>query len=142
MVAGAEFYQDVLEALYNGIEGIDTSPFQWDGSDRFRQARYVDATRGGSKHLEVWIDLGGATGDPGRLSHQSTAVITHRYSPDDDSLAQARIHAATRAVWDWLEPFRGPNGCRFRPSGYTLTAASAEWVETRLTFSTSLPRTA
>jgi hypothetical protein len=141
-VSGAGFYQTLLEAVYTGIEALDTSPFRWDASDRFRQARYLDPTRGGSKHLEVWLDLGACEGSPGLLRHQSAAVITHRYTPEDDSMSQARIHAATRAVSDWLEAFRGPNGCRFRPTGYTLQAVSAEWVETRLTFDSRIPRSA
>jgi DNA-binding beta-propeller fold protein YncE len=139
-VTGAEFYRAVLEDLATGIEALDTTPYRWSDSDRFAQARYMDADRGGSKHLEVWVDLGSATGTPGLLTHQSQIVIVHRYSPDDDSLSQARIHGATRAVWDWLEPHRGPNGVRYRPTGYTIEALSAEWVVTRITVDTRIPR--
>jgi hypothetical protein len=142
VTAGADFYRAVLEDMATGIEGLDTSPFQWGASDRFRQARYIDAERGGSKHLEVWIDLGGCTGTPGLLTHAAQVLVVHRYSPDDDSLAQARIHAATRAVWDWLERHRGPNGIRYRPTGYTLEAISAEWVGTRISIDLRIPRPA
>jgi len=140
-LSGPAFYQSTIEYVYDGLAALDCTPFAWSDSDRFRQARYLDAERGGTRHLEVWFDLGRMTAPAPTLVHESQLVIVHRYSPDDDSLAQARIHAATRAVMDWLEQARPPGGLRFRPTAYDVEAISAEWVATRVSIETRIPRT-
>ena len=142
MTIGADGYAALLEALYSGIESLPTEDYQWSTSDRFEQARYIDADRGSSRHLEVWIDLGAATIGATSIDHNGSLTIVHRYSPDDDSLSQARIHAATRAVIDYLVTFRAPGCDRVRPASYSIEALSAEWVQTTITHQTRIARTA
>jgi len=133
-------YQSVIEAVYDGLAGIDCSDFSYAKSDGFTQARYIDADRGATKHLEVFFDLGPATSTSPHLVHDSQLLIVHRFSPDSDSLGQARIHAATRAAMRWLDDYRGSNGVRYRSVSYDLDALSAEWLTTTLTIQTRIPR--
>ena len=133
-------YQSVIEAVYDGLAGIDCSDFAYAKSDGFTQARYIDADRGATKHLEVFFDLGPATSTSPHLVHDSQLLIVHRFSPDSDSLGQARIHAATRAAMRWLDDYRGSNGVRYRSVSYDIDALSAEWLTTTLTVQTRIPR--
>jgi len=133
-------YQSVIEAVYDGLAGIDCSDFAYAKSDGFTQARYIDADRGATKHLEVFFDLGPATSTSPHLVHDSQLLIVHRFSPDSDSLGQARIHAATRAAMRWLDDYRGSNGVRYRSVSYDIDALSAEWLTTTLTIQTRIPR--
>lgn len=133
-------YQSVIEAVYDGLAAIDCSDFSYAKSDRFSQARYIDADRGATKHLEVFFDLGPATSTSPHLVHDSQLLIVHRFSPDSDSLGQARIHAATRAAMRWLDDYRGSNGVRYRSVSYDIDALSAEWLTTTLTIQTRIPR--
>jgi hypothetical protein len=133
-------YQSVIEAVYDGLAGIDCSDFSYAKSDGFTQARYIDADRGATKHLEVFFDLGPATSTSPHLVHDSQLLIVHRFSPDSDSLGQARIHAATRAAMRWLDDYRGSNGVRYRSVSYDIDALSAEWLTTTLTIQTRIPR--
>lgn len=134
-------YQSVIEEVYNGLAGIDCSDYAYAKSDGFSQARYIDADRGATKHLEVFFDLGPATSTSPHLVHDSQLLIVHRFSPDSDSLGQARIHAATRAAMRWLDDYRGSNGVRYRSVSYDIDALSAEWLTTTLTIQTRIPRT-
>ena len=134
-------YQSVIEAVYDGLAGIDCSDYAYAKSDGFSQARYIDADRGATKHLEVFFDLGPATSTSPHLVHDSQLLIVHRFSPDSDSLGQARIHAATRAAMRWLDDYRGSNGVRYRSVSYDIDALSAEWLTTTLTIQTRIPRT-
>lgn len=133
-------YQSVIEAVYDGLAGIDCSDYAYAKSDGFSQARYIDADRGATKHLEVFFDLGPATSTSPHLVHDSQLLIVHRFSPDSDSLGQARIHAATRAAMRWLDDYRGSNGVRYRSVSYDIDALSAEWLTTTLTVQTRIPR--
>ncbi len=133
-------YRGIIEAVYTGLQGIDCSDFSYATSDGFRQARYIDAERGGSQHLECWFDLGPATSTAPHLLHDSALLIVHRFTPDSDSLGQARIHAATRAAMAWLDDYRGANGVRFRCASYAIDALSAEWLTTTVTLQTRIPR--
>jgi hypothetical protein len=141
MVSGADFYQALLESLWTGLEALPTEDFQWDASDRFTQARYLDPTRGGSRHLESWLTLGTANITPPHIVQDAELLIVHRYSPDDDSLSQARMHAAARAVVNWLQTWSGPGPVRARAVSYVPEALSAQWLATRITFELRLPRT-
>ena len=134
-------YQSVIEAVYDGLAGIDCSDFAYAKSDGFTQARYIDADRGATKHLEVFFDLGPATSTSPHLVHDSQLLIVHRFTPDSDSMGQARIHAATRAAMRWLDDYRGSNGVRYRSVSYDIDALSAEWLTTTLTIQTRIPRT-
>ena len=134
-------YQSVIEEVYEGLAGIDCSDYAYAKSDGFSQARYIDADRGATKHLEVFFDLGPATSTSPHLVHDSQLLIVHRFSPDSDSLGQARIHAATRAAMRWLDDYRGSNGVRYRSVSYDIDALSAEWLTTTLTIQTRIPRT-
>ncbi len=133
-------YQSVIESVYTGLQGIDCSDFSYSQSDGFRQARFIDPERAGTKHLECWFDLGPAANSAPHLVHDSALLIVHRFSPDSDSLGQARIHAATRAAMAWLDDYRGPNGVRFRCASYDIDALSAEWLTTTVTLQTRIPR--
>ena len=133
-------YQSVIEAVYDGLAGIDCSDFAYAKSDGFTQARYIDADRGATKHLEVFFDLGPATSTSPHLVHDSQLLIVHRFSPDSDSLGQARIHAATRAAMHWLDSYRGQNGVRYRSVSFDIDALPAEWLTTTLTVQTRIPR--
>ena len=139
-LTATDSYRAVIEAVYDGLAGIDCSDFAYAVSDGFRQARYIDADRGATRHLECFFDLGPATSTSPHLVHDSQLLIVHRFTPDSDSMGQARIHAATRAAMSWLDGYRGPNGVRFRSVSYDLDALSAEWLTTTLTIQTRIPR--
>jgi hypothetical protein len=140
-VASTSRLRAVVEAVYDGLGGIDCSDFAYAKSDGFRQARYIDADRGASRHLEVFFDLGPATLTAPHFVHDSSLVIVHRFTPDSDSVGQARIHAATLAAVRWLDDYRGENGVRYRAVSYDLDALSAEWLTTTVTVQTRIPRT-
>ncbi len=139
-LTATDSYRAVIEAVYDGLAGIDCADFAYAVSDGFRQARYIDADRGATRHLECFFDLGPATSTSPHLVHDSQLLIVHRFTPDSDSMGQARIHAATRAAMAWLDSYRGPNGVRFRAVSYDLDALSAEWLTTTLTIQTRIPR--
>ena len=137
----AAAYQAELDGFYTDLEALDTSGYRWSTSDRFTRARYIDPERGsGARHLEAWLDLGGASLTPGFLVHSGTLAIVHRYAPDDDAMSQARIHAATRAVMGWLTTWSGPSKTRSRPASFDIQALSAEWVVTTIEITFHLPR--
>lgn len=133
-------FQAIVEAVYDGLSGVDCSDFAYAKSDGFRQARYIDADRGASRHLEVFFDLGPATLTAPYRVHDSALLIVHRFTPDSDSVGQARIHAATDAAIRWLDAYRGENGVRYRAVSYDLDALSAEWLTTTVTVQTRIPR--
>jgi len=140
-LTATDSYRAVIEAVYDGLAGIDCSDFSYAKSDGFRQARYIDADRGATRHLECFFDLGPATSTSPHLVHDSQLLIVHRFTPDSDSMGQARIHAATRAAMRWLDDYRGSNGVRYRSVSYDIDALSAEWLTTTLTIQTRIPRT-
>lgn len=133
-------YQAVIESVYDGLAAVDCSDFAYAKSDGFRQARFIDADRGASRHLEVFFDLGPATLTAPNAVHSSSLVIVHRFSPDSDSIGQARIHAATEAAVRWLDSYRGESGVRYRCASYDLDALSAEWLTTTVSVQTRIPR--
>lgn len=139
-LTGTDAYRSVIESVYTGLEGIDCSDFAYAVSDGFRQARFIDAERGGSQHLEAWFDLGPATSTAPHMLHQSALVIVHRFTPDSDSMGQARLHAATRAAMAWLDQYRPDNGVRFRCESYDIDPLSAEWLATTISIQTRIPR--
>lgn len=141
MIGSTQNYRVLLEGLHDAVAAIDTSDFQWHSSDRFTQARFLVPQDGGQRHLETWIDLGGIVQVQRHMEvHEARLEFIARFNPDDDSLSQARIHAAARAVRDLLAGWSHPLGARSIPAGMEIEGISPEWVSVRLPFLLHIPR--
>lgn len=104
------YWTNLLEAFYTGLEGRDVSGYAWHTSDGWTQSRH--ATKW-TKHLECWVDLGGELSRSGAaFEHQASLAFSLRYKPDDDSVSQARMHAAIRDAAEFLARVQLPHGCR------------------------------
>ena len=133
-------FDALLQSLYTALGNLPTGGYQWDPSDRWTQALYPG---GQTRHLETWIDLGGAVSwDRAVVRHEAALVVAMRYHPDDDSISQARIHAAARCAMDMLQGWSMTDGTRALPTGVQpLELATAEWVRVTVTFTLTYPRT-
>lgn len=141
MVADASYYASVLESLYGELADRDVTGYEWAASDGWTQARFVDAIRGGSSHLETWIDLSGGTRfKRSFVEHDSGLTFWSRYAADDDSIAQARTLAATRDAMEMLARWSHPSGARTLPTESTIAAFTGEWIEVRISFVLQIPR--
>jgi len=136
----AAYFARLLEALYDGLEQRDVTSYQWADSDGWTQSRTPTDWR---SHLECWIDIGGAVVvQRPSYEHECRLVVGMRYYPDDDSLSQARIHAATRDAIEYLLTARLPGCARVM----AVTTATIEgvyeggWVEVSINFRLYLPR--
>jgi len=136
----AAYFARLLEALYDGLEGRDCTPYQWDDSDGWTQSRTPSDWRA---HLECWFDLGGAVlVERSSYQHECRLLAGMRYYPDDDSISQARIHAAMRDAIEHLLTARLPECARV----LGVTAATIEgvyeggWVDVSIHFRLYLPR--
>jgi hypothetical protein len=134
------YWQQLLEAFYDAFETRDASGYAWAPSDGWTQSR--DTTLW-TKHLECWVDLG-SVGQVTRDAyvHDSSVAFGLRYSADDDSTSQARMHAAMRDACECVLRAPLPYDCRATsitsvqiagplPSGY---------VECVVRFSLHVPR--
>lgn len=141
-VAGALLYQTLINELYTDIESLDTSAYQWDASDRYRRARFMDAHRSGTYHLETWVTLTDLT-EIGRskLVYQGTVITFHRFQPEQDTMSQGRMQAAARHIIDlllrWNYP---PAGARTVPTGHTVEALSEAWLAVTTRFTLTMER--
>lgn len=140
MAVTESFWRRLLEALYTGLEGRDTSGYAWLQSDRWTQSR--DATRW-TGHLECWFDLGeiaSVTSDA--FVHAGTLAFAARYQADDDSMSQARMQAAVRDAYEYLKRVALPDGCRVAGvTGFSLNGPlSSGHVECQITFHLHVPR--
>lgn len=139
-LAGAAYFARLLEALYAGLEGRDVTAYAWADSDGWTQSRTPTDWRA---HLECWFDLGGAVVvEQPSYHHECRLVAGMRYYPDDDSLSQARIHAAMRDAIEYLLTVKLPDGARVMQ----VTTATIEgvyeggWVDVSISFRLYLPR--
>ena len=133
------YYRTLLEALYTGLEARDTAGYQWHESDRWTQCRTpLDWTR----HLEAWIDLGGEVAyESHGYTHTGHMVFAARYRADDDSRAQARLHAAIHSACEYLLGTPLPHGVRILTiAGAEITRRIGDFVEVSITFTLRLPR--
>lgn len=136
----AVYFQSVLEAIYTGLEGLDTSSYSWDPSDRWRQSRTADQWGG---HLEAWADLGFAlTMDRSSYTHDCRLMFSCRYQADTDSIGQARIHAAIFDACEFLMGLILPGGGRVvAVTGITLAGPhNGDFVVPTIQFRIRLPR--
>jgi len=133
VVAGsADFYMHTLDALCDAIEALDTSPYSWASSDRWRRARRLDDPSQ-TAHLEFMVDLGGwATSRP-HVAHAARLVVWCRYVADDDLRSQARSVAAIRAVEMLLRQW-GAFGARTLPIAVERGETGSDWVQWILAF--------
>jgi hypothetical protein len=97
-----QWYQALLDRLYDSIEGLNVSAYSWAESDGWHRDRTPRITTAPLEHLEVWIELGGFRRDGSDLVYSATAVFYSRYEPDDDAHSQANHHAAANDLWDML----------------------------------------
>ena len=134
------YWSTLHEALYTGLEGLDASGYAWDPSDGWSQSRSATAW---TAHLEAWVDIGGTfTLTRDAYLHEGALAFALRFHADDDSISQARMHAAAHDAAEFLLRASLPHGCRVTsvnsvgfagpmPSGY---------VECTITFSLHVPR--
>lgn len=139
-IRDARYFSRILEALYTGITARDVAGYAWAPSDGWTQSRTPGEWRA---HLECWIDLGGTVRlDPHSYQHDCRLVCALRYHADDDSISQARMHAAMRDAAMFLLTSALPGSAR------VLTVSSMEifgvqeggWVEVTISFTLYLPR--
>lgn len=138
--ASADYYRQLLEDLYAGIERLDVTGYRWDESDGWRQSRGELLSGLPGLHLETWIDLGGVGEIRGSdMVHESSAIYAVRYQDDDDSLSQAILHASTRALMLHLLTWARPDGVRTSPQGSRIETAAHGWLVVTVTFQTRIP---
>ena len=137
---GEDYFGSVLETIYSGLEGLDTTAYAWDASDRWTQSRTPDQW---GAHLECWADLGANLRmDRTSYTHDCRLMFACRYQADSDSIAQARIHAAIYAASVFLMGLHFRNGGRVvAVIGISLEGPySGEWVIPTIRFTLRLPR--
>lgn len=140
MVTDAAYYAGIVESVVDVLTSLDVTGYAWDTSDGWTQALYPDP-RNGTAHLEAWIAIGDCTGiTRSHMAHAFRLVFSSRYQADDDSISQARTHAAARSAVDALLTWQGDHGERLIPSGYSMTQISDEWLEVAITCSLLLLR--
>ena len=141
MVTDAAYYQRILDALYDGLLSLSTAGYQWDPTDRWTRGRFTDVSRGATRHLGTWIDLG-AQKEFRRsdVVHGASLSIACRYAEEADAESQSRMHAAARAAEDYLLGVHGPTIERAIPTGYSLAALDETWSAVVVTFDLTLPR--
>ena len=107
---GQVYYRRLIETIYTGLEGRDVSDYAWDDSDGWTQSRTAENW---TEHLECWADLGGSIQlDSSAYKHSARLMFALRYAADDDSVAQARMHAAIRDACEFLLALQFPDGVR------------------------------
>ena len=134
------YWQSLLEAIYTAFEDRDTAGYAWLPTDRWTQSRNAMNWTG---HLECWADLGGAIRPLGHaFEHSALLAFAVRYQADDDSLSQARMHAAIRDACECLLRLVLPHGCRVqRVEGIELQGPlSSGHVECSIRFTLHVPR--
>lgn len=138
----ASYYAHVLEELYRAIKGLDVSGYRTQDSDGWSQARHLGEHGRPTEHLETLIDLGGAEVSASFIDHDARLYFHFRYSPDDDSLSQARMHAAARDVTAMLDKWSLPTGERTATQRYQPLSPDEDgsWVLVELTFLLRIPR--
>lgn len=131
-------YQRILDGIYDRLEALDTAGYRWAESDGWHRAPLSSGSVG---HLEVWIDLGRAVEwGPHYIVHDAAAVVTLRWTPDDDCVSQARIHAAIRAAMDCLQGWHQVSGERAVPVRASLERIDGEWVAATIEFQLQIER--
>lgn len=107
----ASYWTDILEALYTAFEALDVSAYRWGVSDGWNQSR--GASEDFTRHLEVLIGLGGSVQmTKTAYLYAGRCVFAARHALDDDSVAQARLHAALRHACETLIGTVLPHSCR------------------------------
>ena len=148
MVTGAAYYEAVLAALYDAIEGMDVSAYRdtTTAAGRWKRARRATPDHGITSDLGFWIDLGNTTTfERPQISHAAGITFAIRYRPDHDLSDQARKHAATRALQEMLQStgYQVPGGMRCIPkeaATFTTTVGGDSWLQIDLSFTLILPR--
>lgn len=136
MVTDAAYYAGILEAVYDHLAALDTTGYQWGTGERWAQSPSPELT----DHLQCWVDLGSVESvDATSLMHALRIQAVCRYAPDDDSISQARTHAAARAAIDALTAWR-THELRCVPRGYTIEAATPDHLSVTITATLILPR--
>ena len=139
-IRDAAYFARVLEQLYQGLEDRDVTGYAWHPSDGWRQSRTPTDWRA---HLECWIALGGAiTLAAEAYIHACRLVAGLRYHADDDSMSQARLHAAMRDACEYLLTARLEGGARVLEitDGLVEGVYEGGWVQVTIGFTLYLPR--
>lgn len=135
------YYKDLLDNIYDGIEGLSTVGYRGTDSDTWHRSRSMvqSANRG---HLLCLLWFKGRSEVRGPYqTHEVRAVFSHRYVTDDDSTSQARIQAATDNLMDYLEDWSQSDGARVIMIDSTeVTLASETWADVAIDFILQTPR--
>jgi hypothetical protein len=133
------FWRRLLETLYTGLEERDVSGYAWDTSDGWTQSRTPEQWRA---HLECWIAIGGFSSfDAEGVNYNCRLIFALRYHAEDDSIAQARMHAAIRDACEYLIRVRLTDGIRVTAlSDATLEGPIGDWIEVTVGFTLYVPR--
>ena len=134
-----QWYQSLLEGLYDSLTGLSTVGYRWHASDRWTRSRAPQSEDEPVAHLEAWIDLGNPTLDTGtHLTHDARIVYAVRYQFDDDGQSQGIMHASISAVAGMLLSYaHGEVRTRFRSA--EIEAASDMWLVVTISFDLSYP---
>jgi len=143
MVVDASYYARLLEDLYDGLESLDVTGYQGADSDGWSQARTLDVEGTAVQHLECLFRLGANVTRQGRglFIHDAAGLFIHRWVSDDDSISQARLHAAARHLMAYLDGWSLPSGERAVPQGYEVERVAEDWIGVAVNFQLLIPRT-
>lgn len=135
-----QWYQALLDDLYDSVEGLDVSAYRWSDSDGWERSRAPQVEDAPLQHLECWVDLGAPSMPRGSMiDHDARLIWAVRYQPDDDALSQGICHASIDDVRNLLNTWGRTDGARTRWQRATITAAAAEWLVVESEFTLSYP---
>lgn len=133
------YFRAILESLYTGLSDLDVQGYQQSASDGWTQARI---TGDFFQHLEARITIDGIE-ERSRDEYVYNAGLAFmcRMQPDDDSLSQARLLAATLAAFEFLDGWRHANARAVPLSSTPLESeAGPEWALVEIPFQLRIPR--
>jgi hypothetical protein len=134
-------WADLIDALYDALEALDTTDYRYEASERWSRGLYLDPNAGMPAHLQATIWTGGIEEwGASTVRHAAVLGFVHRLTPDDDAVSQARLCAATRAALDCLQGF-DLRPVRVQPSTTTVDILSPEWALVSVNFTILYTRT-
>lgn len=133
------YFRSLLESLYTGLSGLDTQGYQQAASDGWTQARITGDL---FQHLEVRITIDGIEEwSRDQYVYGAGLAFACRMQPDDDSLSQARLLAATLAAFEFLAGWIHTNARAMPQSSVLLESeAGPEWALVEIPFQLRIPR--
>jgi len=138
LIYDARYYEELLDDLYDGIEGLNVAGYRWDDTDGWERSRGPLLDGAPAHHLEFWIDLGGSKLDGSQMVHESSVLYSVRYQQEEDPRSQGIAQASIRDMMMHLMRWGRQDGVRTRPINSQI-AATADYMILTVSFETRIP---